>query len=189
MRKSKLLEKDLIGKRFNKIVILKCEGLKQVGKSRRTLWACKCDCGKEFKSTIYDFIRGHKKSCGCYLYATGANSPQWRGFGDISKNDWTGLKRGAKDRNLIFNISIEYAWELFKQQNNKCSLSDILLEFSTVSKEHEQTASLDRIDSSQGYIRGNVQWVHKHINVMKQDMSDDTFIWWCKKVASFKISP
>ena len=47
----------------------------------------------------------------------------------------------------------------------------------------EITASLDRIDSNKGYIKNNVQWVHKHINTMKMHMTDREFIDMCKKVA------
>lgn len=47
------------------------------------------------------------------------------------------------------------------------------------------TASLDRIDSSKGYIEGNVQWVHKRINKMKLDDSDTEFIEWCRLIADF----
>jgi hypothetical protein len=45
------------------------------------------------------------------------------------------------------------------------------------------TASLDRIDSSKGYVEGNVQWVHKRINIMKNDLSDSEFIEWCRVVS------
>ena len=44
------------------------------------------------------------------------------------------------------------------------------------------TASLDRIDSSKGYIEGNVQWVHKRVNLMKGNMSTENFIEWCNLV-------
>ena len=47
------------------------------------------------------------------------------------------------------------------------------------------SASLDRIDSSKGYIEGNVQWVHKDINKIKTDMSDNKFIEWCKLIAEY----
>ena len=46
------------------------------------------------------------------------------------------------------------------------------------------TASLDRIDSSKGYIQGNIQWVHKRINQMKWDSEENDFINWCKLVAN-----
>ena len=46
------------------------------------------------------------------------------------------------------------------------------------------TASLDRIDSSKGYVIGNVQWVHKDINIMKNKFDNQYFIDMCKKIAS-----
>lgn len=46
------------------------------------------------------------------------------------------------------------------------------------------TASLDRIDSSIGYIPGNIQWVHKIFNRMKNNHSDARFIELCKIVAA-----
>jgi hypothetical protein len=45
------------------------------------------------------------------------------------------------------------------------------------------TASADRIDSSRGYVEGNVQWVHKWINLMKLDHSQHDFISYCAAVA------
>ena len=46
------------------------------------------------------------------------------------------------------------------------------------------TASLDRIDSCKGYTIDNVQWVHKWINVMKSDHSQDEFIALCRAVTT-----
>mgnify|MGYP007044016634 CR=1 FL=1 len=48
------------------------------------------------------------------------------------------------------------------------------------------TASLDRIDSSKGYIEGNVQWVHKDINWMKQDFNEEYFIFLCSEITKNK---
>lgn len=45
-----------------------------------------------------------------------------------------------------------------------------------------QTASLDRINSSIGYTIDNVQWVHKKINMMKMDLSQEEFINYCRLV-------
>jgi hypothetical protein len=46
------------------------------------------------------------------------------------------------------------------------------------------TASLDRIDSSKGYIIGNVQWAHKMVNRMKNDMPQEEFIEFCRDIIS-----
>ena len=46
-----------------------------------------------------------------------------------------------------------------------------------------QTASLDRIDSTKGYIEGNVQWVDKIVNAMKWNIPEKYFIEICKTIA------
>ena len=42
--------------------------------------------------------------------------------------------------------------------------------------------SIDRIDSSKGYIKGNIQLVCGIVNVMKSDSSEDEFLQLCKKI-------
>lgn len=61
-------------------------------------------------------------------------------------------------------------------------LSGVALVFSRTRK-NETTASLDRINSSIGYIEGNVQWVHKDVNKMKMAMVEDKFLYWCKTIS------
>ncbi len=77
----------------------------------------------------------------------------------------------------------EDLWKLFLQQNKKCALSGIELTFSKIRKDTTgKTISLDRIDSSKGYVPGNVQFVHKHINIMKNKFDQDYFISLCKSI-------
>lgn len=42
--------------------------------------------------------------------------------------------------------------------------------------------SIDRIDSSVGYVRGNVQFVCDVANRMKQDLSQKELLVWCKRI-------
>ena len=49
-------------------------------------------------------------------------------------------------------------------------------------KGKNQTASLDRIDSSKGYTKNNVQWLHKDINIMKRDFPEEKFLFLCKQI-------
>ena len=46
---------------------------------------------------------------------------------------------------------------------------------------------MDRIDSTKGYIKGNVQWVHKTVNIMKNTFDNTLFINLCKKIAENNI--
>ena len=45
-------------------------------------------------------------------------------------------------------------------------------------------ASLDRIDSTKGYVEGNVQWVTKQANLSKHVMTMDQLYQFCQKVLS-----
>jgi hypothetical protein len=85
---------------------------------------------------------------------------------------------------LTFEITKEYAWYVFEKQEGKCALSGVPLVFGTTKKGSCTTASLDRIDSKYGYVRGNIQWVHKTLNIMKMALSVEDFVAWCHRVAS-----
>ena len=38
-----------------------------------------------------------------------------------------------------------------------------------------ETASLDRVDSSKGYIKNNIRWVHRLVNQIKWDLKERQF--------------
>ena len=112
----------------------------------------------------------------------------WKGYGELSKDHWSSIVQGAKKRDINLNITIEDAWKLFLAQNKKCALSNLPLEMHIPSSTGETrkhaswTASLDRIDSTKGYEIGNVQWVHKDIQQLKWNFSEQHFISLCKAV-------
>ena len=85
---------------------------------------------------------------------------------------------------LQHTIDIKYAWELFLLQNNECAITGMKLELPKNRKERG-TASLDRIDSSKGYVEGNVQRTHKHINMMKSNHEYAYFLQLCEAVVKY----
>lgn len=106
-------------------------------------------------------------------------------YKEMSKTLWSRLISNASSRGFDFSISKEYVWNLFIEQNRKCALTgwDInFLEYIAKNRHRIWTASLDRIDSSKGYIEGNVQWLHKWVNVSKMDMTDKEFFEMCRDV-------
>lgn len=115
----------------------------------------------------------------------------WKGYKGISGDYWRCIQKAGKDRGLGFDLTLEFLWDLFEKQKGVCALSGlpIVLEvgLGELNKHGYQrrTASLDRIDSSKGYIKGNIQWVHKEINQMKSNRTDREFIELCKTVAIF----
>lgn len=173
----------LIGKKIGHLTILKLANLDHKGKTRVI---CKCDCGIEHEAMAYDIKSGNTKSCGCARYLRGDKHPCFTGYKELHGTLWGSYKSGAKSRGLDFTISIEYAWKLFETQQRKCALSGLPIYFSKGCYDDQKwtsTASLDRIDSSKGYIVDNVQWVHKDVNQMKWQFDEKHFITLCKLIA------
>lgn len=117
---------------------------------------------------------------------------KWKGYEEIAGTRWSSYQKGAELRGLVFNITIEYAWDLFLKQDRKCAISGMPIDFDlsldNLRKYGHQggLASLDRIDSKQGYIEGNVQWVHKLVNRMKMDLDEAEFFSIVRQISEYK---
>ena len=149
---------------------------------------CECECGSIKSYDYYSIIKGNVKSCGCY-HRDSVKNYNWTGYKDIPGNYWSSIIRGSKNRNIEFNISIEYAWLIYEKQNKKCKLSNFDIDFQT--KNHKiktYQASLDRIDNNKGYVEGNVQWIVKEINYMKNKIDENIFLYLCKKIKDYNES-
>ncbi len=117
------------------------------------------------------------------MHYTGTNSAHFNGFKTISGTIMHQIRVNALERKIHFDISAEYLHNLFEKQEGKCALSGMSIQLYTTRKDKKNaTASLDRINSSIGYIEGNVQWVHKHMNFMKLDFTQEQFINYCRLV-------
>jgi len=109
--------------------------------------------------------------------------PHWKGYGKISGSFFSNIKRKAKSRGIKFNISIKYIWGLYERQEGKCALSGLSLSLPKNSRsDRNHTASLDRINSKKGYIKGNVQWLFKDINLIKWHFPQKHFLFLCNKI-------
>ena len=177
---------DLTGLRIGKLVVL---GLPVEG-GPKAYWKCKCDCGT-IKNIRSGQLRDRStKSCGCLRGETqgrNSNNPRWKGYEEISGEYLSSIRKGARKRNLPFEVTGEYLWGIFLSQNRKCALSGRHIQFEPhCTKTNQRTASLDRIDNTVGYIKGNVQWLHKHINKMKFTYEEDYFVELCKDIAKYK---
>lgn len=95
--------------------------------------------------------------------------------GDLRINKVWKIKKGAIARNLEYNVSMEYLWDLYNKQNRKCAITG-----DDIPDIHN--ASLDRIDSSKGYVEGNVQWTTNIANICKYTLTMPELIEFCKKV-------
>lgn len=77
----------------------------------------------------------------------------------------------TRNRNRGFDLDEEYLVEIWQKQNGRCALSNIVIHLKD-GNHTLSTASLDRIDSNIGYLRGNVQFVAYAMNLAKNKFSD-----------------
>lgn len=161
---------DMTGKRSGALTF---ESFSHADKFGKSVWNVRCDCGVVKKARA-DRL-GILQSCGCQTKAI-THGKLYKGCGQLSGRYWCRVRHNAKSRGIKFRLTIQQAHEIF---NGRCALSGVTIEL-------DKDASLDRMDSSLGYEVGNIQWVHKTINQMKNQLSEPQFLDWVSKVAHFK---
>lgn len=174
---------DHTGKRFNKLLVLKFE----YSSGRNRYYKVHCDCGIEKVVATSFFTNKKNKSCGCHRMKKGPAHNAFRGVGQLGSSFISIIKSRAKFKRIDISddLTLEFLWELNIKQDGKCALTgDSLIwpENYHAGWQKKTNASLDRIDSSLGYIPTNVQWVTKNVNFMKQELSQQVFIETCSKV-------
>lgn len=206
-------ERPIIGQKFGNYTakedIIATDG-------KRTYWLVECVCGRQ-NFVRADILKSNQASKCRYCsnkekfqknvdlgkIASKGYSPKHFGEGDLCKSLYYHYVKSAEKRNIEFdteNVSIEYLWNLLVEQDFKCALSGESIYLRGNDKTLPLTdngnpryelfnASLDRIDSSKGYIIGNVQWLHKKVNIMKNEYSQSEFIDFCKKIAQVNQQP
>lgn len=187
------------------------EELKKYMQNRRLITFICDNCGKEAQKPLSEYNRniklGRKNFCcracsatyRCNLYKDTPTESQLQAQQNIKnycqnhKDEWTPFRyslRNAKKRFKEFNLTLEDLKQVWEQQNGICPYTGLKLYLPTWNKKgsYEQLwcrASLDRIDSSKGYVVGNVQFVSTPINFMKSTMSDLETKQYLKLISSY----
>lgn len=112
------------------------------------------------------------------------NHPQGQ-FNGIRISWWNKYKLGASYRNIVWNLDIEDAVEILNKQDFKCALTG--LDLVCVGDLTNINASLDRLDNSKGYIKENVQFVHKDVNMMRGVLSLERLTELCDLISNNKV--
>ncbi len=111
-----------------------------------------------------------------------------RGMNGPVRLSWfTKFRISAELRGIPFAITIDDVAKWHRDQGGLCRLSGVAIGWALVGSSH--TASIDRIDSTVGYVPGNCQLVHKDINMMKQAFSQAHFVQMCRAVAECAERP
>lgn len=142
-----------------------------------------CSCGKKTLLPPYALYTGQLTKCSSCGSKAGAAK---RSLSDCDVIDkyLSNIKYRSKKKGFDFDVDPEFLTELFYSQEEKCALTGMPLQLRQTSGDFDFSASLDRIDSSKGYTKDNVQWVHKIVNRMKSDYDQDEFIAICKSIVS-----
>ena len=172
--------KPLIGEKFGDWTVISENTEKY---QRWYKFHVRCNCGNETFILANTLRQGRSTCCrNC------GNDKHYKGVGNLSSTFFSRILEGAKKRKIEVAVTKEQILDLLEKQNYKCALSGLPLIMSkSFSKDRTNqisstTASLDRIDSSIGYVLGNVQWVHKDVNIMKNKFDNQYFIDMCKNI-------
>lgn len=138
------------------------------------MWKC-LRCQKEYGPATGTQIAKYSYSKCCPRRLD--EKANYLGYKEITGSKLTQMKGGARRRNLEFSVSPEYLWKVWEDQGGRCAYSGLKIE-------HGKDASLDRIDSSIGYVEGNVQWTAWIVNRMKLSIPHEEFIQLCLLIAS-----
>jgi len=179
--------------KYNQLTVLE-----EVKHKTRLMYRVQCNCGRiDIKRKDW-VITGRTTSCkNCASKRTAAKYPppvNRTGCYGLSGTHYLSIKAGASKRNITFDLSAEFLWNLFESQKGKCALTGVDIVLVNKIKNNNVdwnviTASLDRKDSSNGYTEDNVQWVHKTINRLKNNYSLEELLYWSKLLLDYHGNP
>jgi ribosomal protein L37E len=87
----------------------------------------------------------------------------------------------AKKKGWDFEFTIEEAMEIWRNQNGECAVTGFPMTHSM--ENFEFSASIDRMDNSLGYTKGNVRLVCARVNMMRNTLDAEMFLFWAKAVS------
>ena len=91
-------------------------------------------------------------------------------------------RRRAKEYNRYIDIDLEYLFYLWTAQNGKCALKGMQMPYKFSEGRVNSNLSIDRIDSTKGYSKDNVQLVCMAANQMKNDLSMEELTSLCSMI-------
>lgn len=98
-----------------------------------------------------------------------------------------GIERGARQRakaaGRIYKLPKYWGADKYVEQEARCALTGIIMR-KPDARFDPYGPSIDRIDSSLGYMPENCQLVILHVNLSKKDLGEDEFIRLCRSVVT-----
>ncbi len=96
---------------------------------------------------------------------------------------FSSCKGNAKKVNREFNITITDLENLWSKQNGICYYTNQPMSYELG---YKNSVSVDRINSSKGYIIGNIALCKKQVNIMKNDATLEELFNFCESILNNK---
>ena len=146
-----------------------------------------CSSCKETKN-IVEFTANKSQKTGYMSYCKSCNNARNKKYRSgpntlerACKRIFAYLQRRTRTKKLELDFTASFLETLYVLQEGKCKYTGDILNLSSNSK---KTISVDRVDSSIGYLKTNVVLTTWEVNNCKQDLSFFDFVELCRKVHS-----
>lgn len=181
--------RDLIGKRFGKLVVVERLGTEHGAFFNRMLWRCNCDCGNVYDTWTSRLTSHEVMSCGCARRETIASvrakikSKNRLPSGLASLHNLLYCyKYGARRRKLAWLLTDAEAKVLFDSPCRYCDEPPFNKHTGSKAPEPYVYTGIDRRDNTLGYTKDNSVPCCKICNRAKLTMTEDEFRAWIKRV-------
>lgn len=166
-----------------KIITITCDScgneaekpLKEINRRKRlgkTKFYCSISCaGKDSWEHLLPWAQSEQNKENCRNLD---NTDEYTGFREFMRTIRVRINEGKKYTDT--NIDLQYLKELWESQNGRCVYTNVeliqpgFINRTGINKNYQ--ASLDRIDNSVGYYKGNVQFVSVTCNWLKNSLDD-----------------
>jgi len=162
--------KDLIGRRFGKLTVVKFEGML----NGRSMWLCKCECGNEKVIRGSHLTDGRITSCKIRVKLDKGEA--------ALKGVFRTYKRKAKERKYEFKISLEEFKKITQENCYYCNRKPFQEAKHPKYNGNYIYTGIDRRNNNLGYISDNIVPCCKDCNRAKSNMSYEDFIDWVKGI-------
>jgi hypothetical protein len=165
---------DLTGQKFGRWTVISIQRIVKNNHSR-VFWLCRCDCGNEKVVAARTLKSNQSLSCGCLkkekLFISNSLEDGESAFNKLLYS----YKRGAKDRGLCFELSVEDFKKLTKGDCFYCGSYPNTEKESFSIKKNYLYNGIDRLNNNLGYTKENSVSCCGRCNIMKMEMSIEDF--------------
>lgn len=181
---------NLSGSRFGRLFVIGRYGVYNPGDKHKQIstWECICDCGNSIIVRRDNLRSGATQSCGCLqkersgeAWKLNALAPGVAAFNSLILS----YKKGAKSRNLIWNLSDQQAKSIFESKCHYCGIEPFALWDTGKGNGRYKYNGIDRLDNLIGYELANCVSCCKFCNYAKRNRSYDDFLAWIRRACEF----